>query len=491
MARVIEVIKRGVKGDNGDPGVLSTQAKSTNHTTALTERSYFFRCSAAITMTMGAAATLGDGWHCWVRAESGNVSVDVSGVETINGAAAPLTVNDGHTALVFCDGSNFFADIWVSATDFSNIQPLIDNPITAAEAQQLQNIGSVTISNAQWGYLGSSDQGIATTDGPTFAGITLTNDLTTSGLIDGRDVAADGTKLDTVETNADVTDSANVAAAGAVMESDTTTALMSFVIDEDTMVSDLATKVPTQQSVKAYVDTKVASSVNYRGGYNASTNSPDLDSSPSGVSIGDMYTVTVAGTFFTVGVEVGDTLIAEVNNASTEAEWTIVNKNLDAASIKTAYESNSNTNAFTDAEQTKLAGIETAADATDATNVAAAGAIMDGDFTSNGVMKRTGAGTYAIAAAPTGAILGTTDTQTVTNKTIDPSANTIDGDKLDVSFNPSNYTPDATVAEADDVDDLAAHLKGIDALMYDVLISIRNIWERSLQIRPWIMMETL
>ena len=33
---------------------------------------------------------------------------------------------------------------------------------------------------------------------------------------------------------------------------------------------------------------------------------------------------------------------------------------------------------------------------TDATNVAAAGALMDGDFTSNGFLKRTGAGSYAV-----------------------------------------------------------------------------------------------
>lgn len=62
------------------------------------------------------------------------------------------------------------------------------------------------------------------------------------------------TKLDTIETNADVTDATNVDAAGAVMNTDTSTASMSFVIDEDDMASDSATKVPTQQSVKAYVD---------------------------------------------------------------------------------------------------------------------------------------------------------------------------------------------------------------------------------------------
>jgi hypothetical protein len=38
------------------------------------------------------------------------------------------------------------------------------------------------------------------------------------------------------------------------MNSDTSTASMSFVVDEDDMASNSATKVPTQQSVKAYVD---------------------------------------------------------------------------------------------------------------------------------------------------------------------------------------------------------------------------------------------
>ena len=59
-----------------------------------------------------------------------------------------------------------------------------------------------------------------------------------------------------VEDNADVTDATNVAAAGAVMEGDTTTTNMSFVINEDDMATDSETRIPTQQSVKAYVDGK-------------------------------------------------------------------------------------------------------------------------------------------------------------------------------------------------------------------------------------------
>ena len=64
---------------------------------------------------------------------------------------------------------------------------------------------------------------------------------------------ADHSKLNAIEDNADVTDATNVNAAGAVMNADTTTAAMQFVVDEDDMSSNLATKVPTQQSTKAYI----------------------------------------------------------------------------------------------------------------------------------------------------------------------------------------------------------------------------------------------
>lgn len=52
--------------------------------------------------------------------------------------------------------------------------------------------------------------------------LNFTGNLTLSGTVDGRDVAADGTKLDGIEASADVTDTANVTAAGALMDSEVT-----------------------------------------------------------------------------------------------------------------------------------------------------------------------------------------------------------------------------------------------------------------------------
>jgi len=56
----------------------------------------------------------------------------------------------------------------------------------------------------------------------------------------------------------------------------------------------------------------------------------------------------------------------------------------------------SQTGLVTSTQITKLDAIEASADVTDATNVAAAGALMDGDFTSNGFLKRTSAGSYSV-----------------------------------------------------------------------------------------------
>lgn len=46
---------------------------------------------------------------------------------------------------------------------------------------------------------------------------------------------------------------------------------------------------------------------------------------------------------------------------------------------------------------------------------------------------------------------------------VDGGSDEIDGDTVDIDFTPSKYTPDASAPEANDVDDLAAHLKGIDS----------------------------
>lgn len=123
-----------------------------------------------------------------------------------------------------------------------------------------------------------------------------------------------------------------------VSENDTmVVADWNWVLDEDLMGSNSATHLATQQSIKAYVDTAVTGGMTHKGGYNASTNTPALDTGSPVLAIGDMYTVTVAGTFFTIELEVGDVLISDVDSsdAADVNDWTIVQTNLGAASETT------------------------------------------------------------------------------------------------------------------------------------------------------------
>ena len=55
----------------------------------------------------------------------------------------------------------------------------------------------------------------------TASGATVTGNIAVTGTVDGRDVAADGTKLDGVEASADVTDATNVGAALTALSTDT------------------------------------------------------------------------------------------------------------------------------------------------------------------------------------------------------------------------------------------------------------------------------
>jgi len=96
--------------------------------------------------------------------------------------------------------------------------------------------------------------------------------------------------------------------------------------------------ISTNAASKNYVDTQLAGSgvLIFQGGYNAATNSPDLDSSPSAsIKKGWSYVVTADGSFFTEQVRAGDFLIANVDAPTALDEWTTVQSNIDLASTST------------------------------------------------------------------------------------------------------------------------------------------------------------
>ncbi len=88
--------------------------------------------------------------------------------------------------------------------------------------------------------------------------------------------------------------------------------------------------------VKTYIDASTAGALNFQGGYDAATNTPDLETPAAGVvKKGMMWAVTVDGLFFTEQVRVGDSIIANIDDPALLSDWTTVQSNIDLATTTT------------------------------------------------------------------------------------------------------------------------------------------------------------
>ena len=254
--------------------------------------------------------------------EFDNIQTAVNSKSNIN--------NPSFTGNITVTGTVDGRDIAADGTKLDTIETSADVTdtanVTAAGAVMDSELTDITAVKAL-------NQGVATTDSPTFAAVTSTGNVTVGGTVDGRDVAADGTKLDTVETNADVTDTANVTAAGALMDSE---------------VTNLA-------QVKAF------------------------DSAD--------YATAAQGT-------TADNALPKTGGAMTGAITT--NSTFDGRDVAT--------------DGTKLDGIEALADVTDTANVTAAGALMDSELTSIASVKALNQG---VATTDTPTFAGVTANGTV------------------------------------------------------------------------------
>ena len=158
--------------------------------------------------------------------------------------------------------------------------------------------------------------------------------------------------------------------------------------------------------------------------------------------ISELTAITAANTAADDVFAVVDTSSTETKKISRDELKTAVAQS--GAEIKAAYEAEAN--AFTDAQFTKLAGIETSADVTDTTNVTAAGALMDSEVTNLAQVKAFDSADYATAAQGTTADAalprtgGAMSGAITTNSTFDGRDVATDGAKLDgIAAGANNY----------------------------------------------------
>jgi hypothetical protein len=146
-----------------------------------------------------------------------------------------LTQNNFTDALkTKLDGTEASADV----TDTTNVTAagaLMDSEVT--NLAQVKAFDSADYATAAQGT--TADAALPK------AGGALTGAVTTTSTFDGRDVATDGTKLDGIEAGADVTDTTNVTAAGALMDSEVTNLAQVKAFDS----SDYATAAQADQTV--------------------------------------------------------------------------------------------------------------------------------------------------------------------------------------------------------------------------------------------------
>ena len=126
-----------------------------------------------------------------------------------NSTAGSAAATAADVLLTNADAVSTAADVLL--LDQAVLDTAADVLLTAADAEA--TAADVLLTNADVA---------ATADKLPKSGGALTGPITTNSTFDGRDVANDGTKLDTVEASADVTDATNVAAAGALMDSEVT-----------------------------------------------------------------------------------------------------------------------------------------------------------------------------------------------------------------------------------------------------------------------------
>ena len=164
------------------------------------------------------------------------------------------------------------------------------------------------------------------------------------------------------------------------------------------------------------VETLIAGTSAFQGGYNAATNTPDLDTSPAtSIEQGYFWAVTDSGTFFAETVQPGDLIFANQDNpGATFGNWTVVQSGQEVAG-----------QGATDGATTKgIAGFDSAT-----FSVTANGFVTSdiyGGASALGVVPSGGGGTTFLRGDGTWVVPTDTNTQRAAGTGLSLNTNTID-----------------------------------------------------------------
>lgn len=249
--------------------------------------------SAAETAKDAALAALDNFDDRYLGQKASDPTVDNDGDALVAGALYFNTTDD--TMRVY-EGSTWvaaYASLSGALLASQNLSDLT-NAATARSNLGLGTAATTASTDYATAAQGSTaDSAVQPNDSPTFGSVTVT------GTVDGRDVAADGTKLDGIEAGADVTDTANVTAAGALMDSEVTNLAQVKAFDG----SDYATAAQGALADSA-IQSGDLSTVATTGAYSDLTGKPTLGTAAATASTD--YATAAQGTLADSAVQPND-----------------------------------------------------------------------------------------------------------------------------------------------------------------------------------------
>lgn len=112
---------------------LKYAARTSNTILAQGDRAKVIDVTTAYTQTLTAAATLGDGWFCYVNNSSlSTATIDPNGAELINGATT-LSIPAGEMWLIMCNGTGFNAMLIKQAANIGVSRIALERAVRTAK----------------------------------------------------------------------------------------------------------------------------------------------------------------------------------------------------------------------------------------------------------------------------------------------------------------------------------------------------------------------